>query len=140
MEQIIMHTIGAIKIILFFFVVYCLSFNKYLDEPVSKEKILEKIGYLHKNVDTLPKIILYVRLLRLRMLLRKRLRHFTAIKKDDHGKKTKIINYDEISKEWYKCVDYLCQIFNRRENGPYRELDLQTLKAIVEDTYKLLKN
>lgn len=140
MSKIIMVTIGVVALLWVYFFICRKALHVYLGKPVSKEVILKKIEYLYQNIDTLPKIELYCRLIWIRELLEHRLRYYTIVNKDDYGKKAKSINNDEFPEEWDKCVDYLWQTFDRRENGPYRDIDLQTMKLIAKDAYDFLKN
>lgn len=139
MEKFLMVTVGAVMLVLFLFVVYCLFSRKYSGKPVNKEFILEKIEHLYQNRNVFSKIKLYSKLIELRGLLEHQLRYYTKTEKNDSGQELSVIDYSQFPRKWQECVDYLWRIFDRRENGPYRDIDLKTLRDITQDVYELLK-
>lgn len=139
MGKIACYMVSVISCILFFVFIYLFLRNGNKNKIATKEFILGKIEYLYKNIDTFSKIKLFCKLIELRGLLKHRKRLCSTVTKNSLGLRIRVINQDEFPRKWQKCLDYLNSIFDRRENGPYRDLDLQTLKDIIEDIYQLLK-
>jgi len=140
MGKIACYMVSVISCILFFVSIYLFLRKGNQNKIATKEFILGKIEYLYKNIDTFSKMKLFCKLIELRGLLKHRKRLCSTVTKNSLGLRIRVINQDEFPRKWQECLDYLKSIFDRRENGPSRNIDLQTMKFIAKDAYEFLKN